>query len=77
MGQGQGFGQIFIEAHDTGDSPCHLGHLNGMGKPGAVVVALMIHKNLGFMVICFLNCGFIIVQLVSINITNVTLVSGF
>ncbi len=49
VGQGQGFGQIFIEAHDSGDGPCHLGHLNGMGKPGAVVVALMIHKNLGFM----------------------------
>ena len=49
VGQGQGFGQILIEPHDTGNGPCHLGYLNGMGEPGAVMVALVIHKNLGFM----------------------------
>ena len=27
----------------------NLGNFNGMGKPGAVVVALVIHENLGLM----------------------------
>jgi hypothetical protein len=49
MGQGEGFGQILIKAKDTRDRPCDLSNFNGMGQPGAVVVALVIHKNLGFM----------------------------
>ena len=49
VGQGQGFGQIFVKAKDAGDRPCDLGNFNGVGEPGAVVVALVIHENLGFM----------------------------
>ena len=49
MGQGQGFGEILIEAEYAGNRPCYLGNLDRMGKPGAVVVALVIHENLGLM----------------------------
>jgi len=49
MGQSQGFSQILIKAKDTGNGPCDLGDFDGMGEPGAVVIAFMIHKNLGFM----------------------------
>ncbi len=49
VGQGQGFGQILVKAEDAGNGPCDLGNFNGMGEPGAVVVALVIHENLGFM----------------------------
>ena len=31
VGQGQGFGEILIEAKGTGNGPCNLGNLNGMG----------------------------------------------
>jgi hypothetical protein len=47
MGQGQGFGEIFIETQRACSGPPNLGNFDGMGKPGPVVIALVINENLG------------------------------
>ena len=46
MRQGYGLGQIGVQAQDTRDCPRHLRHLDRMGQPCAIVIALMFHKDL-------------------------------
>ena len=50
MRQSNGFAEFFIELEAFAQSAGDLGDLNAVGKPGAVVFALMIGKNLGFSV---------------------------
>ena len=47
MGERQGLGQVLIQPQRPGDRAGHLGHLDGVGEPRPVVVALVIHKDLG------------------------------
>ena len=48
VGQRQRFRQVLVEAKLPGQRPGNLGHFQRMGQPGAVMIALMEHKNLGF-----------------------------
>ena len=48
VGQRDGFGQILIETQNAGNGPGDLRHFQRMGQPGAVVIPLMVHKNLRF-----------------------------
>ena len=47
MGQRHRFGQIGIQAKHTRDGARDLCHLDRMGKAGAVIIALMLDKDLG------------------------------
>ena len=48
MPQGDGLCQILVQAQGTGQRPRHLGHLEGMGQAGAIVIPLGREKDLGF-----------------------------
>ena len=45
--QGDGFGQVFIQAEGTGQRPCNLGHLKRVGQAGPVMIPFRRKKNLG------------------------------
>ncbi|GGB54325.1 hypothetical protein GCM10011316_27980 [Roseibium aquae] len=47
MRKGEAFGQILIETQGPGKGPSDLRNFDGMGKPGAEVVAFMIDEDLG------------------------------
>ena len=47
VAQGDGLGQVLVEAQGAGDGPGHLLHLQGVGEPGPVVVAQRRHEHLG------------------------------
>src|SRR5689334_12752120 len=47
VGQGQGLRQILVEAERPADRARDLRDFEGMGQAGAVMVALVIDKNLG------------------------------
>ena len=46
--EGDGFGQVFVEAEKAGESAGDLGDLEGMGEAGAIVVAGLVDEDLGF-----------------------------
>jgi hypothetical protein len=48
MRQRDGFRQILIQLQAAGNGAGNLRHLQRVGQAGAVVIALMVHKNLGF-----------------------------
>ena len=48
MGQGYRLGQVLVEPQGGGQSAAYLGGLHRVGEPGAVVIALVVYKNLGF-----------------------------
>ena len=45
--EGQGLGQVLVEAKHPRDAAGDLGDLEGMGQPGPVVVGLVGDENLG------------------------------
>ena len=45
--QGDGLGQVLVEAQGPGDGAGHLGHLQGMGQARAVVVPQGCQEHLG------------------------------
>ena len=47
MSQGNGLGEVLVEAQGTGDSTGDLRHLYSVGQAGAVMVPLRGQKNLG------------------------------
>jgi hypothetical protein len=47
VGQRQGLRQVLVEAERAGDRAGDLGHLEAVGQPRAVVIALMIDEHLG------------------------------
>ena len=47
--QGDGLGQVVVEAERRGDRPGDLGDLQRMGQAGAVVVAFVGHEDLGLL----------------------------
>ena len=47
--QGDGLGQVLVQAQGAGDSAGDLRHLQRVGQPGAVVVALRREKDLGLL----------------------------
>lgn len=47
MGEGDGLGEILVEAEGAGDGPGDLGHLQGVGEAGAVVVPGPAREDLG------------------------------
>ena len=47
VGQRQRLGEIFVEAERARQRARHLRHFERMGEPGAVMVALVEHENLG------------------------------
>ena len=46
MGQCDTFGQISVQPQNARNRPRHLRHLDRMGQPRAIVIALMFHKDL-------------------------------
>src|SRR5262245_34937907 len=48
VSQRQGFRQILVESEGAADRACDLRHFEAVGQPGAVMVALVIDKDLGF-----------------------------
>ena len=48
MAQSQRFGQILIQPQYPRDGACDLRHFQRMGQPSAVIITLMINKNLCF-----------------------------
>ena len=48
MRQRQRLGEVFIQPELAGQRAGDLGHLQRMGQPGAVMIALMEHEDLGF-----------------------------
>ena len=48
VGQGHGFGQIFLQAQLPGHGTGDLRHFQGMGQAAAVVITFVMHENLGF-----------------------------
>ena len=48
MSQRHRLGQVFMQAHRPADGAGDLGHLDGVGQAGAVVVPLVIDENLRF-----------------------------
>ena len=46
MGESQRLGQVLVETKRAGERSRHLRHLQRVGKPGAVVVALVKYKDL-------------------------------
>jgi hypothetical protein len=49
MAQGDGLGEVLVQAQGAGDSAADLRYLQGVGEAGAVVVAFRGDKHLGFM----------------------------
>ena len=47
VGEGDGLGELLVEAEDAGDGAGDLGHLDRVGEAGAVVVALVLDEDLG------------------------------
>ena len=47
VGQRQRLGQILVEAERAGERAGDLGHLERVGQPGAVMVALVVDEHLG------------------------------
>jgi hypothetical protein len=47
--QGDGLSEVRLQAEGRGDGPCDLGHLEGMGQAGTVVIALMGDEDLGLL----------------------------
>jgi len=47
VGQGHRLGEVRVQPHGRGDGAGDLRHLQRVGQPGAVVVALVGHENLG------------------------------
>ena len=45
--QRQRLGEILVEAERAGERPGDLRHFQGVGQPGAVMVALVEHEHLG------------------------------
>jgi len=48
MGKGKGLGQLLIQPKNTGYRLADLRDFQGMGKPGPVIIALVVHENLSF-----------------------------
>src|SRR5260221_1842166 len=48
VGQRQRFRQVLVETELPGQSAGDLRHFQRMGQPGSVMIALVEHKNLGF-----------------------------
>ena len=48
VGERQRLGQILIEPQLAGERAGDLGHFQGVGQAGAVVIAFVEHENLGF-----------------------------
>ena len=48
VGQADGFDQVFVGAQGDGDGAPDLGHFQGVGQAGAVVIALVVDEHLGF-----------------------------
>ena len=48
MGQRQRLGEVLVEPELAGQRAGDLGHFQRMGQPGAVMIALMEHEDLGF-----------------------------
>ena len=46
VGQGDGLGELFVEAQFAGDPPGDLCHLQGVCKAGPVIVPLVVDKDL-------------------------------
>ena len=57
VGQRHGLGQIFIEAQRPGDGACHLADFKRVCQAGAVVQALVVEENLGFVLEAPEGCG--------------------
>src|SRR5690554_1838908 len=49
VAQGNGLGQILVEAQAPGYGSGNLGHFKGVGKPGPIVVAFGGYEDLGLM----------------------------
>ena len=49
MPQGDGLGQVLVEAQGAGDGAGDLRHLQRVGQPGAVMVALRREKDLSLL----------------------------
>ena len=47
MGERQGLGQVLVEAERAGERARDLGDLEGMGQPGAKMIAFVEDENLG------------------------------
>ena len=47
VGEAEPFRERFVEAQDPRDTTRHLAHLEAVGEPGAVVVALVVQEDLG------------------------------
>ena len=47
--QGDGLGEVGLQAQGRGEGPGDLGHLEGMGQAGAVVIALVGDEDLGLL----------------------------
>ena len=47
VGERQRLGQVLVEAERAGERAGDLGHFQRVGQPGAVVVALVEHEDLG------------------------------
>ena len=47
MGQRHGLGQIFVDRQGARQAAGELRHFQRMGQPGAVIIAFMLHEDLG------------------------------
>ena len=47
VGERERLGQVLVEPERARQRPGDLGHFQGVGQPGAVVVALVEHEDLG------------------------------
>ena len=47
VGQRAGLGEVLVEAQRTRQRAGDLGHLEGVGEPGAVMIALVVDEHLG------------------------------
>ena len=47
MRQADRFYQVFVGAQGAGDGPPNLGHFQGMGQAGAVIIPFVVEENLG------------------------------
>lgn len=48
VGEGDGFGEVFVEAEGAGEGTGDLGDFDGVGETGAVVVGIFVEEDLGF-----------------------------
>ena len=46
--QANGFDQVFVRAQRAGNGAPDLGHFQGVGEAGAVIIALVVDEYLGF-----------------------------